>query len=175
LAGARGLSRHARASAATLIVLALWGFVCSCGSSLPTPLTRPRPDQGPAPFEVPYPPPAARVEIIPPQPEGGAVWVDGEWSWQGKRWVWESGGWMAQPNHTYFSPWRTHREPSGKLFFSPGAWFDDKGKVVPKPAWLVPALTSLGDEGGAEAPAKAPPTGSAPPVGSAPPAASPSP
>ena len=37
---------------------------------------------------VDYPPPPARVELVPNAPSGEAVWIDGEWQWQGQRWAW---------------------------------------------------------------------------------------
>ena len=48
--------------------------------------------------EVPYPPPAALVEVVPNAPgDDGAVWVDGHWLWRGRYYVWERGGWLLPP------------------------------------------------------------------------------
>ncbi len=92
----------------------------ACGSSLPTPETKAHPPTTTRYVEVPYPPPAARAEIIPAKPREGAVWVDGEWSWQGKQWVWESGGWLMAPAKAYLAPWIAFRQANGKLVFAPG-------------------------------------------------------
>src|SRR5262245_9843737 len=134
--------RAVRLSAAMLAVVMLG----ACGSSLPTPKTGPHPAGTTSYVEVPFPPPAARVEVIPPKPQEGAVWLDGEWSWQGRRWVWESGGWILPPSGGYFAPWITNRLADGRLMFAPGAWYADKGQPLPPPPILVPAQRSLTEE-----------------------------
>jgi hypothetical protein len=128
------------------IVLAL-AVGYACGSSLPTPRTRTPPEGSIDYIEVPYPPPAARVEVIPPKPAEGAVWVDGEWSWQGRRWTWETGGWVKPPPQAYFAPWRTKRLDNGKLLFASGSWRSETDRPIPKPVILAPAQSSLGEEG----------------------------
>jgi hypothetical protein len=119
----------------------------ACGSSLPAPRTGPHPPNATNYIEVPYPPPAARVEIVPRKPREGAVWVDGEWAWEGKRWVWESGGWVMPPEHAYLAPWLTYRQENGKLLFAPGTWHSDTGAPLPEPTVLAPAETSLEPQG----------------------------
>jgi hypothetical protein len=86
---------------------------------------------------VPYPPPPARVEFVPDQPSRDAVWVDGEWEWNGRRWGWIYGGWVQPPKNATYSPWRTTRRADGTLVFSPGAWRDANGREVPAPRVLV--------------------------------------
>jgi len=115
----------------------------ACGSSLPTPETKAHPPTTTRYVEVPYPPPAARAEIIPAKPREGAVWVDGEWSWQGKQWVWESGGWLMAPAKAYLAPWIAFRQANGKLVFAPGTWHRDDGQPLAKPPFLAPAKSSL--------------------------------
>src|SRR6185295_19891403 len=100
----------------------------ACGTTLPTPDYKAHPPLTAKDIEVPYPPPAARPEIIPPKPREGAVWVDGEWSWQGRQWTWESGGWVIAPLGAYFAPWMTYRAPNGKVLFTPGAWYEENGR-----------------------------------------------
>jgi hypothetical protein len=129
---------------ALLAAVVLWA---ACGSSLPTPEIRAHPPLTTKDMEVPYPPPAARPEIIPPKPREGAVWVDGEWSWQGKQWTWESGGWVMPPARAFFSPWVLYRQSNGTLRFTPGTWHKDDGQPLPKPTPLALAQTSLEDEG----------------------------
>jgi len=61
---------------------------------------RPRVVAPPPPTVVvaePAPPPSGRVEVIPPRPNMGFVWVPGGWEWEG-RWVWHDGRWMP-PGH----------------------------------------------------------------------------
>jgi hypothetical protein len=131
----------------------------ACGSSIPTPTTRRHPT-GTNYVEIPYPPPPARVEIIPPKPQEGAVWVDGEWSWQGKSWVWEPGGWVLPPDG-FFAPWEVLRLDNGKLLFVPGSWHGADGRALPKPPVLLLAQSSLG-----EVPTRPPATAPPPPAGS---------
>jgi len=111
---------------------------------MPTPTTRRHPT-GTNYIEIPYPPPSSRVEIIPPKPQEGAVWIDGEWSWQGKSWVWEPGGWVAPPGGGYFAAWEMLRLDNGKLLFAPGSWHAPDGRVLPKPPVLLLAQSSLGE------------------------------
>ncbi|MCL2776886.1 MAG: YXWGXW repeat-containing protein [Polyangiaceae bacterium] len=94
---------------------------------------------------VPYNPPPARVEIIPAQPShSGAVWIDGEWSWQGRRWAWKRGRWVMPPANAKFAPWTTVRDASGMLLMAPGAWRDRVGNEVSEPAPLAVAKTLPG-------------------------------
>jgi hypothetical protein len=41
--------------------------------------------------EIALAPPPARVEVAPPAPYAGAVWIDGYWDWSGGRHVWRAG------------------------------------------------------------------------------------
>jgi hypothetical protein len=138
---------------ARLLGLIAAALALACASSLPAPETRAHPLDATNRIEVPYPPPAARVEIVPPKPREGAVWVDGEWSWQGKQWTWELGGWVMPPAKAYFSPWIALRLADGKLVFWPGAWHKEDGQILPKPVPLAPAHTSLEVDNGPVAPA----------------------
>ena len=132
----------ARSLELTVLVLAC---VAACGSSLPGPETQPHPEATRY-LEVPYPPPAARVEIVPPAPQVSAVWIDGEWSWQGKQWVWEGGGWVIPPRDAFFAPWFIHRQANGRLFFTGGAWHARNGRPLPKPPIVTAARAGLGSE-----------------------------
>ncbi len=98
---------------------------------------------------MPYPPPAARAEIVPSKPRDGALWIDGEWSWQGRQWIWEPGGWALAPAKAYYSPWIVFHQVDGKLVFAPGAWHDESGQLLPRPKPLAPAQSSLEPEGNA--------------------------
>jgi hypothetical protein len=152
-------------SLALLIALAVAALAAACGSSLPTPETGVHPRDYTTFVEVPYPPPPARVEFVPPKPADGAVWVDGQWDWEGKRWVWLPGGWVMPPANGYFAPWVTVRRVDGKLFFAKASWHDRSGTPIAEPKVLAPAAS------GTESPAAAPPpaptlTTPPPPLGS---------
>ncbi|MFT3776182.1 MAG: hypothetical protein QM820_63370 [Minicystis sp.] len=101
----------------------------ACSGSLP------RPPSGPVPKdaftdEVPYPPPAARVEVITKRTNERAVWVDGQWEWDGETWKWLSGRWMLPPPGAYFTPWTAVRRPDGRLFFARATWRSRDGKPL---------------------------------------------
>jgi hypothetical protein len=132
----------------------------ACRSTIPTPRTGTPPAGARVYLDVPYPPPAAQVEVIPALPREGAVWVDGQWTWQGKRWIWDSGGWVMPPANSYFAPWLTYRQADGRLLFSGGSWHSDDGRPIVRPAFLAMAMSA--------------PSASSPPVSSpsAPPASS---
>ena len=95
--------------------------------------------------EVTQPPPPARVETIPPSPSGGAVWIDGEWTWRRSRWAWLPGRWVSVPPGARFSPWVFVRGRDGRLWVAPGVWRDASHKAVADPAPLAQATV----EGGA--------------------------
>lgn len=102
--------------------------VPACSGSLPKPPTGPAARD--AMVEVPYPPPPARTETIPPQKSTAAVWLDGQWEWDGKDWKWLPGSWMTPPANAYFTPWATERRPDGRLFFSRAAWRSRDGRSL---------------------------------------------
>ena len=122
--------------------------VPACGGQLSSPPTGPHPGGTTQYVEVPFPPPPARVEVVPPKPpDAGAVWVDGEWAWQGKRWVWQVGGWVSPPPGAYFAPWLVYRLDNGRLLFAPGSWHAATGEKLPNPVVLEAARNGLDDEG----------------------------
>jgi hypothetical protein len=110
----------------------------ACGGGLPRPETAPQPQT--AFVEVPYPPPAARVETVPPRPERGGVWVDGQWSWDGARWDWTPGGWVLPARDARFARWALQLLPDGRLRFAPAAWRDKAGRELTPPPVLAPAV-----------------------------------
>jgi hypothetical protein len=117
--------------------------VIACSSSLPAPEMRAHPLATTQFIEVPFPPPAAHPEIVPPKPREGAVWVDGEWTWRGKAWTWESGAWVMAPARAFYSPWVILRVSNGSIRFAPGAWHKEDGQLLPKPTPLALAEPSL--------------------------------
>jgi hypothetical protein len=117
-----------RSRALALALLALPALACS--SALP------RPPLGPTPPDaldrvVPYPPPPARVEIVPPQKDPRAVWIGGQWDWDGRTWKWIAGAWTRPPaGAAYFTPWTAVRRPDGRLFFARATWRDAHGRPL---------------------------------------------
>ncbi len=129
----------ARISAASVGVVGVAVVVTlSCGPSrLPAPAWASQPTS--ALFEVPYPPPPARVEEVPPQPTDDAVWIDGEWVWQARRYAWRAGRWVVPPPAARFAPWTTVRDARGTLFLAQGTWRDERGVEIAPPAALAGA------------------------------------
>lgn len=119
--------RHAIASSLIL--------VASCGlSRLPRP---PYTAHASADLvAIPYPPPPARIEVIPESPDDRAVWLDGEWSWSGRRWGWRRGRWVIPPQGAAFAPWQAVRGGKGNLFIAPGVWKGKNGELVEEPLAL---------------------------------------
>jgi hypothetical protein len=89
--------------------------------------------------EVPYPPPAAAAEIVSAQPNAGAVWVDGQWSWRGRYYVWQRGGWVMPPRGAQFARWNRFYGKDGTLYFAEGTWRTSRGQRLPPPPVLRPA------------------------------------
>lgn len=82
-------------------------------------------------MEVPYPPPPARVELIPAQRDPAQVWVDGQWDWDLREWVWHRGEWTTPPSaDAYFTPWTTVRSSDGRLYFVPATWRNAAGDPI---------------------------------------------
>jgi hypothetical protein len=121
----------------------------ACGPSLPQPATAPQPRSAFVP--VPYPPPAARVETVPPRPSPVAVWIDGQWAWDGARWQWTTGAWVAPPPGGRFAPWALELLRDGRLMFAPASWRDRQGNEL-TPARVLAA--AVGAERNATMPAR---------------------
>jgi hypothetical protein len=124
----RGAHRvGARARFALAVCAALSG---ACSSSLARPAVGRVPKD--AFIEVPYPPPPARVEVIPRQPNDhdAWVWVDGQWEWDGKAWKWTAGAWVMPPAGATFTRWTAVRRSDGRLFFARAAWRDRTGRSI---------------------------------------------
>jgi hypothetical protein len=93
---------------------------------------------------VALPPPPGRVELVPPSPVSGAVWTDGEWTFQHGRWAWRLGQWVVPPQGTFLSPWTTVRGADGTLFHAPSVWRDGKGQPITPPSPLAVATVHAG-------------------------------
>jgi hypothetical protein len=115
-------------------------LIAGCGgSTLREPTGTEQPKGGYAP--VPYPPPAAFVELVPEAPDDAAVWVDGSWNWVGARYVWRRGGWVKPPAGSRFAQWRISYRSDGTMWFAPAAWFDANGRKLVDPDIVLPART----------------------------------
>jgi hypothetical protein len=123
------------------VAVALTGFVASaCSSSLPTPPETAHPLR--AYVEVPYPPPAALVEVVPEPPENGdAVWLDGHWVWRGRYYVWQRGGWIVPPENGAYATWQSVLAKDGRIVFAPGTWYGPDHRPLAPPDVLVVART----------------------------------
>jgi hypothetical protein len=120
------------AIASTVIGSSALAIGAACGAPrLDTPSYTEQPTS--ALGEVPFPPPPARVEEVPKQPNDSAVWVDGEWIWQGRRWAWKPGRWVVPPPNARFAPWTSVRDRVGTLYLATGTWRDSSGNDVPEP------------------------------------------
>jgi hypothetical protein len=116
-------------------------LLAACGSSLPepTPASHPR-----TAYElVQFPPPPARVELIPDRPRAGAVWIDGEWIWGGRRWGWQPGRWVMPIPGVGFARWCAARQADGSLFVAKGAFRNARGEEVPSPPALAVAKAGM--------------------------------
>jgi hypothetical protein len=119
------------------------GALLACGASrLPAPPYAAQPTE--ALQEVAYPPPPARVEYVPPAPKDGAVWIDGEWTWQGTRWAWKRGRWVMPPASAVYSPWASARDRQGNLYVAEGKWRDKQQHDLPDPPALAVGRTRGG-------------------------------
>jgi len=119
-----------------LLVTLGWAWACS---SLPTPTHTTHPAE--AFVEVPYPPPAALVEVVTNRPDKDSVWVDGNWVWRGRYYVWRRGGWLRAPAGARYADWQAYLAQDGRLLFAPGAWYDTEQRVVTAPRPLRMART----------------------------------
>lgn len=71
---------------------------------------------------APVAPPAPQMEVIPPIPFVGAVWIGGYWGWSGGRHVWVQGHY-SRPNPGF--RWQPHQwvqRPGGGWVLHGGRW-----------------------------------------------------
>jgi hypothetical protein len=123
------------------IALTLPLLAVGCGSAFPKPALAPQP---PAAFsEVPYPPPPARVEMVPERPKGDPPWIDGSWVWEGGQWRWLAGGWVVPAQGSVYSLSETRRRPDdGAVLYAPAAWRMPDGQPAPPPQVVAAATPS---------------------------------
>ncbi|MDB4935878.1 MAG: hypothetical protein JWP87_2850 [Labilithrix sp.] len=145
----------------TGVSLSIAGVLLACGAGrLPAPAYTGQPTD--ALQQVDFPPPPARVEFVPPEPEeSAAVWIDGEWTWQGGRYAWKPGRWLAPPTGAKFSPWTWQRDKLGDYYVAEGKWRDAQGRELPDPKPIAVGRTRGGSVTGPEGEA-VPPTPNVP-------------
>src|SRR5262245_46896484 len=83
-----------------------------CSPYLPEPPAAAQPTS--ALIEVDFPPPPARVELLPPRPSSNTIWVKGEWVWAGRRWSWRPGAWVIPPEGAAYARHVLVRRADGK-------------------------------------------------------------
>ncbi len=110
-----------------------------CGMEFPEPRTTTHANDDYV--EVPYPPPAALVEVAGDPPDAACVWYDGHWVWQGDKYIWKRGGWVAVKGELFYAPWKMLVLSDGRLMFAKGTWFDAAGHHVSEPDVVKPAQT----------------------------------
>lgn len=87
------------------------------------PLPKMGPNENTAYTIIPFPPPAAKAEIIPTKPGNRVVWVDGSWTWDRRRWVWQKGKWEVPPSgKAHYALAKVLHLPDGSLGWVPGGW-----------------------------------------------------
>jgi hypothetical protein len=131
----------ARSRLDCLPLILLLGIVSSgCSSSLPIPPATTHPMR--AYVEVPYPPQAALVEVVPSAPKkDDVVWVDGYWIWRGRYYVWQRGGWVVPPENGAYATWQSLLAKDGRIVFAPGTWYGPDHRPLPPPKVLAVART----------------------------------
>jgi hypothetical protein len=132
------ICRHERLMLRLVALLVTLGWALAC-SSLPTPARATHPAG--AFIEVPYPPPAALVEVVTKRPDTDSVWVDGNWVWRGRYYVWRRGGWLHAPPDAAYADWQAYLAQDGRLLFASGAWYDPQQQLVEAPRPLRMART----------------------------------
>src|SRR5688500_4102678 len=86
---------------------------------------RARPATGYVVYEAP---PAPRVSVRPAAPYSGAIWVAGNWQWNGGQWVWTEGYWeQPRVGYVYVQP-RWARQGRGWVYVG-GGWRSGGGRV----------------------------------------------
>ena len=102
------------------VIVAALAVVAGCAPRLPVAPRGSHADD--MPELVPFPPPPARVELIPPRPNQEAVWIDGTWMWTGGRYEWQPGGWAQPVPGATYAPANLVRRRNGELLYYRGVW-----------------------------------------------------
>jgi len=98
----------------------------SCGSRRATAPRGAHPQN--AAVVVPYPPPPAKVEEVPAQPDARCVWTDGYWDFS-DRWEWQPGEWVVPQTHCRLAPVELRRQ-AGQLWHAKPRWYPDNVSLL---------------------------------------------
>ena len=90
---------------------------------------------------VPYPPPPAKVEEVPAQPNAACVWADGYWDFT-DRWEWQSGEWVIPQAHCRLAPVELRRQ-GGLLLHAGRAGIRTTDHVGAQSACRAPACSQI--------------------------------
>ena len=71
--------------------------------------------------EVDAEPPPPQVEVVPPAPYYGAVWIGGRWVWRGRSHVWVAGRYVRPRVGYVYEPHRWYRY-GNRWRYEPGRW-----------------------------------------------------
>ena len=74
-----------------------------------------------------------------------AVWIDGEWQWQGRRWAWAYWTMGTGRPRTNFAPWMMVRSADGAVYYAAGTWRDARHEEVAEPAALATGRPTISD------------------------------
>ena len=99
-------------------------WVAACAPRVPVPPAGPHTSD--TPELVPYPPPPARVEVIPSPPGPDALWIDGHWFWTAGGYAWHPGRWEKPRAGAHYAPATTVRRSNGELLYYVGSWQSGK-------------------------------------------------
>jgi hypothetical protein len=123
------------------VALALAASLFACSSA---PVEPPRGAHPPNDaVVVPYPPPPAKVEEVPPRPSARCVWVDGYWEFT-DRWEWQPGEWVLPPPHCRLAALELRRS-GGQLWHARPRWYPDNVTLLgPQSACPRPPACSGG-------------------------------
>ena len=115
-------------------------LLSACGGSLPEPERIQHPSESYE--EVPYPPPAALAETVPPRPNAdGLVWLEGDWAFRGSTYAWVRGGWVVAPKNARYAISKVLYTTDGRILFARGSWYDAQGQKLERVRPLAPATT----------------------------------
>lgn len=97
---------------------------------------------------VPFPPPPAKLEEVPPQPNASCVWSDGYWEFT-DRWEWLPGEWVIPQAHCRLAPVELRRV-GGQLLHARPRWYPDNvtllgpASACPRPPACATASSGSG-------------------------------
>lgn len=98
----------------------------------------------PEPIAIRWAPPPMLVEVPPPSPSPGSVWIGGYWTWNGT-WVWAHGHWAQPPRPGYYWVHPYYENRYDEVVFVTGYWSPPQAVFMPPPltvhiamAWVAP-------------------------------------